>query len=398
MHCRVSFEGKEDVYLDENILAWSEEFEDAPFFRISFLKLSHDCKILAYGVDSTGQERNTVYFMDMETKNILPDRISDVYEDLEFSRDSDCVYYTILDECERAYQLKRHLIGEDVSGDEVLFHEQDEMFFLSLRKTYDESYIILTSSAQVTTEVHYCSASKTDSPCVLLIPRIDAIRVKVGHHNSYFYILTNEKGKNNWIYRIPVVDNYNSTSTLSFRRETVLEHRDFVLVEDFQFTSNHLIVLERSNCRQNLRIISMANAKEGIFSDFHYVVFSELVYSVWLGSVDYGVPYLRRHQYDTKIFTFLFTSYLQPIQVIDYDMEQRILTVRHEENVCGRIPYDKTNYDSTRLFATSHDGTAIPISIVYRKDLLGIAMDKPETNPMLLHAYGAYGTCISAFT
>jgi oligopeptidase B len=76
-------------------------------------------------------------------------------------------------------------------------------------------------------------------------------------------------------------------------------------------------------------------------------------------------------------------------------MDQRILSVKHEENVCGPIQYDKNNYESARLYATSHDGTAIPISIVYRKDLLGLKMSPQELNPMLLHAYGAYGTCVN---
>jgi oligopeptidase B len=76
-------------------------------------------------------------------------------------------------------------------------------------------------------------------------------------------------------------------------------------------------------------------------------------------------------------------------------MDNRILSIKHEENVCGPLQYDKNNYESTRLYATSHDGTAIPISIVYRKDLLGLKMTPKEINPMLLHAYGAYGTCVN---
>lgn len=38
------------------------------------------------------------------------------------------------------------------------------------------------------------------------------------------------------------------------------------------------------------------------------------------------------------------------------------------------------------------DGTIVPISIVYKKDLLGVNMSPIQTNPLLLHAYGAYGS------
>lgn len=52
-------------------------------------------------------------------------------------------------------------------------------------------------------------------------------------------------------------------------------------------------------------------------------------------------------------------------------------------------------YASKRLFATGIDGTAIPISIVYRRDLLGMNMNPPQSNPLLLHGYGAYGSFVN---
>jgi oligopeptidase B len=172
--------------------------------------------------------------MEMSSKTLLIDKIENVYEDFEFSQNADCVYYTVLDEFERTYQVKRHLIGQDVSNDEVLFHEQDEMFFVTIKKTCDENYIIIMSTAQVTSEIHYCSSKGSNSKLLMLVPRIDKIRVKCEHYLSYFYIMTNEDGKNNWIYRIPASDN-NHTSIVDTPdlRETVLEHRDFVLVEGF---------------------------------------------------------------------------------------------------------------------------------------------------------------------
>ena len=40
-------------------------------------------------------------------------------------------------------------------------------------------------------------------------------------------------------------------------KEAVVAHRDFVLIESFQVRHRHLIVFERSNCIQNIRIISL---------------------------------------------------------------------------------------------------------------------------------------------
>jgi protease II len=53
-------------------------------------------------------------------------------------------------------------------------------------------------------------------------------------------------------------------------RESVIQHRDFVLIEAFQVRARHLIVFERSNCMQNIRIVDLSSGK----NDF---IFSRLV-------------------------------------------------------------------------------------------------------------------------
>jgi oligopeptidase B len=93
LHCRMKKDtatSVEEVYLNENELVNAKEFVDASFFHLTFLKHSPDCSLLAYGVDTRGNERNTVFFMRMDTKEVLNDRIDGVYEDFEFS---DCGQY-----------------------------------------------------------------------------------------------------------------------------------------------------------------------------------------------------------------------------------------------------------------------------------------------------------------
>jgi oligopeptidase B len=233
VNCRVDKNGVEHVYLDENELANSKEFEDASFFKVAAVKLSPDCKIVAYGVDLTGQERYTVFFKRLADLKVLPDSIPNVDKDFEFSNDCKSVYYSLLDSQERAFQVKRHLLGADCASDTVMFHEEDEMFYVTLSKTDNNEYIILKSSAQVTNESHYITAKTCDSTPQMIIPRRENIHYTCKHHGNHFYILTNEGGKNNWIFRVPVSDvgsikNYNDLVKI---RSKVIEHRDFVLIE-----------------------------------------------------------------------------------------------------------------------------------------------------------------------
>jgi oligopeptidase B len=54
--------------------------------------------------------------------------------------------------------------------------------------------------------------------------------------------------------------------------------------------------------------------------------------------------------------------------------------------------FDKNNYVEERVWATAQDGTQVPISMVYRKEL-----KKDGTNPLLQYAYGSYGATMEPY-
>ncbi|RKP03460.1 hypothetical protein CXG81DRAFT_9491, partial [Caulochytrium protostelioides] len=392
MHCRAvppangaSVDPDVDVYFDENAIALLPHFKDAPYFKVGFLKHTMDGSILAYSVDSTGNEHYTVYFMEMATRTHLPDQIADVYEDMEFSNDGRCVFYTRLDGTERAYQMRVHVLGTPVDADVVLYEEPDDMFFLTLFKGADTQFILMCSSAQITSETHYISAATVPSgpqDLHLLLPREEGIQYTVDSHIDVFYVLTNEGSKNNWLFTLPIPD----------RRQAVIEPRDFVMIETFHCHEHHLIVYERSNCVPNVRVVDLRD------NTYHYISFSDTVYSLYPGTVNEEVAELTRSVqfgHDTHLLRFTYGSFTQPKQVIEYNMDTRQMTVLSEEKVPAELPYDPSFYVSRRLFATGHDGTAVPISIVYRRDLLGQCQAEGRPSPMLLHAYGAYGSLVN---
>ena len=442
LHCRMDKKGREEVYLDENELvrAMEESSSDAAapaYFRLGFLRHTKDCALIAYGVDTTGIERYTTQFMRMDTKEHLSDIIPDCYEDFEFSNCGKYAFYIAIDQFERAYQWKRHKIGTSVSEDVLLYEETDEMFCLTMTKSGDKRVLILNSAAQITSESRFIDLSDPTGEPVVLFPRRQKIQYTLEHHyfadadpssqayRGYFYVMTNEDSKNHQLFRVPMPSREEmktkfkdgmSPEEMKKRRQIVVGHRDFVLIEAFHVRARHLIVFERSNCVQNIRIISLL--ENGSLDTYHYVSFSEgTVYSLWPGSVDEEVADLSKSMmFDTNLLRFTYTSFTQPKQVIDYNMDTRVKTVVHEERVLGP-GYDPNLYISKRLWATGVDGTAVPMSIVYRRDLLrmnasnsngGVADDENngETvtapsgvvgsgNPLLLHAYGAYGSCMS---
>jgi oligopeptidase B len=54
-----------------------------------------------------------------------------------------------------------------------------------------------------------------------------------------------------------------------------------------------------------------------------------------------------------------------PSSVIDYNMKTKEKKVMKEQAILGG--FDKSNYESKRLWAKAQDGTMIPLSIVNRK-------------------------------
>lgn len=130
--------GFEDIYLNENQLASEQENPKGgdPYFALGFLKHTTDCSVIAYGIDNSGIERYTTYFMEMETKRLLPDIISDCSVDLEMSNCGRYVFYVLIDQFERSYQWKRHVIGKpNTADDDILYEETDDKYYLTMTKS-----------------------------------------------------------------------------------------------------------------------------------------------------------------------------------------------------------------------------------------------------------------------
>jgi oligopeptidase B len=81
---------------------------------------------------------------------------------------------------------------------------------------------------------------------------------------------------------------------------------------------------------------------------------------------------------------YSYGSLVSPSTIYDLDLRTGERQLRKTDPV---PTYDRTKYRSERLWARSRDGKRIPVSIVYRPDLV----KKNGRAPMLLLGYGAYG-------
>jgi oligopeptidase B len=148
----------------------------------------------------------------------------------------------------------------------------------------------------------------------------------------------------------------------------VIPHRESVLIEDVDLFNDFLVISERVEGITQLRIRPWVGKE-------HYIDFGEKSFMAYT-SINMN--------FNTQVLRLGYTSLTTPNSVFDYDMRDKKMTLLKEQEIVGG--YDKTKYQSERLFANSKDGTKIPISLVYKKGFV-----KDGKQPLLLYAYGSYG-------
>nr|POE78721.1 protease 2 [Quercus suber] len=169
------------------------------------------------------------------------------------------------------------------------------------------------------------------------------------------------------------LDNTNATTLL-------LPHRQSVKIQDIQLFNDHLVVYERENGLPKVTIYGLPDVGEPLKSlqGGHLVEFIDPIYSV--------DP--SESQFNSSILRFYYSSMKTPPSVYDYDMKTGVSVLKKIETVLGG--FDALNYFIERKWANAPDGTQIPISIVYRKDLVKL----DGSDPLLLYGYGSYEVCV----
>lgn len=360
IHCRKkgSLEAEEEVLLDGNELA-----KDQEYFSLSAFSVSDDHRLLAYSADFSGNETYTIYVKNLETGELLEQHLENTAGSIAWANDNQCFLYNTLDETHRPYRVYRHHIEQPQAEDELLFEELDGSYFVYPFKMEDKSYLGIYLSAKVTSAVYLLDAEKAAGPVSEFIPRKKGHEYQVTHHGKHFYILSNENALNFQLFRCP--DGQHGQDNW----ELLIPHDESIMLSSLTAFKKHLVVHGRKGGFKSLHIWNLETDER------HDVDFPEPVYTINSGS---------NPEFETSVFRFHYQSLVTPRRVYDYDMETREWRLLKEYEVLGG--YDPEQYTSERRYALADDGTQIPLSIVYRKD---VPLD--GSSPCLLYGYGSYG-------
>jgi oligopeptidase B len=361
---RGSLSAPEEILLDVDALAAGHSYYSAAGFNVS-----PDNKLLAYGVDTVSRREYTLYIKNLETGELLADAIFPTSGGSEWGNDNKTLFYTATNpKTLLSEKIKRHTMGTDPESDVVVYTEKDKSNYIGVGKTKSDQYIVIASSATMSSEYLILNADEPEGSFEVFQPRMKDVLYDIDHQNDKFLIVTNKDALNFRLMETPL----DKTGIENWKE--VIPNRDDVLLEGIDVFRDFLVVTERQNGLLQLRICNNKTKEE------HYVDFGEPAYTAHTGS---------NPDYYTNTLRYIYTSLTTPTSVYDYNMETKAKELKKRQEVVGG--YDPSEYVTERLYATSRDGVKVPVSVVYKTDV-----EKDAGTPLLLYGYGSYGNSIDA--
>ena len=361
-----SLDADEEILFDCNELAKGHEF-----FNMSSFSISPDNSLAAFSVDTVSRRKYTLQIKNLETGEILTDKVNNTAGNSVWADDNKTLFYTKQDDVTlRSDKIFKHTLGNQ-SDDTLIFNETDETFGTSVYKSKSKKYIIIVSYSTLTTEFQTLRANDPNGEFKIFQPRTRGLEYSIAHYGNDFYVLTNKDGAIN--FKLMKVSEINTASN---NWKEFIPHNEDVLLEGIDIFKNYYVLSERKNGLNELKIVRWDG------SDSYYLPFESETYTANVGT---------NPDFDTEILRYSYNSMATPSSVIDFNMSTKEKEVKKEQEVLGG-KFDKDNYVEKRVWATARDGVKVPMSMVYHKDT------KVDANtPVLQYAYGSYGYTVDPY-
>ena len=362
-----SLEASEELLFDCNDMA-----KNHSYFRLVGLNVSPNNTMVSYAIDTSGRRQYKLHIKDLKTNQVFDEKINNTTGGSTWANDNKTLFYTLKDETTlRSEAIYKHLLHTDPKRDELVYEELDDTFGVSVYKTKSKKYLVIGSYSTLTTEYRILNADTPNGEFKVFQQRTRGLEYSISHFESSFYIVSNADGAQNF-----KLSKTSETATQIQHWVDIIPHRESVLLEGIDIFRDFLVISERENGLNHIRI------------------------SRWDGTDSYSLPFdsetytaytTANIDFDTSILRYGYQSLTTPSSIIDFDMLTKTKTIKKEQVVLGG-EFKKENYTSERVWAPAADGTLIPISLIRHID----TKKSPDT-PLLLYAYGSYGSTIDPY-
>lgn len=321
---------------------------------VSLGELSPDGSVLMYQVREGGSDEIEVRFLDTGTLEDLPDRLPRaLYGGVRFVDGGRAIEYVHRSR-EDGPRLRRHVFGTDPSRDETLWGDgYGPTTFLGVDEVEGGRWRILTARhGWARTDVFVQERGGAVRPVVV---GVDA-HFDPQYRDGALWITTDWRAP---LARLVRVD-LQRPDTSAWR--TVIAEADLPL-DGVSFIDGRIYARYIDDVAHRIRIHEMDGTPAGE-----------------LDVPPYSSVSVSDHDEEGRV-TLSVESYLRPEveYVVDLATGQR--TVADSSD----IPWDGSGYELAQVFATSADGTRVPVYVMHRR---GIELD--GSHPTILTGYGGF--------
>ena len=370
IYCRRKPRDKEEIILDVNAIAKKHKYFDVAAVSVSF-----DQNWLLFAADTVGRRFYTIYFKNLLTGEILRENIPNTTGNAVWLNDNKTVLFGRQNpKTLRFDRIYRHEIGTQKKS-ELIYLERNEKFFVYVSKALTNSEVFIHSESSMTSEWRSAGAFDSRPHFKLFLKRQTRHEYALFDGGDDYFVLSNDRAKNFRLLQAP------KDSPGRQRWREIVPHRKDVLIEDVLVLKNWIVLEERKNGLPRLSYFSRKPFARALPKPrLQSIQFPDSTYTVELGT---------NAEYDTDEIRYDYESLNRPETIYSFNLKNKRSTVL---KITGVPTYDRRKYVSRRLWATSHDGTKVPISLVYKKNRVKTAGKGAKgQNPLFVYGYGSYG-------
>ena len=360
------------LLLDVNKRAQGHDFYD-----LGDLSISPNDQLMSVSEDTDSRRIYTIEFKDLvnstaQQEVYLTDTLIETEGQVVWANDNKTVFYVKKDLTTLlGTQVFRHKLGTKQIEDVLIYQEDDHSFYMSLDKSRDDSQIFICLHATESSHYLVLNADDANGTFQPLFPYQAEHEYHADKMDDNYYIVSNHQAKNFKVMKV-------ATKLVGDMAQwhELIPHREDVLVEGIEIFHDFMVVTERQHGQIRFIVHTITGDNKG---QQYPLVFDDPCYFACLGD--------NPEPNSTKARLY-YSSLTTPGSLFEFDLATGQRTLLKEQKVLGK--FNKSNYQSERLFVKARDGAEVPVSLVYRKDLF----NKDGTNPLLQYGYGAYGITI----
>ncbi len=336
---------------------------------------SPDGHLLVYGLSEGGADWRTLHVRDVDAGKDLPDEVRWMrFSEISWTNDAKGFYYSRYPEPPKGKVLEAalshqavyyHRIGAPQSEDRLIYERKDlPTWFLDTKVTEDGRYLLIFMAEGSTNNnrLYYADLGDPKRPAIgapvrPLIETDGAEFSAFGNVGPVLYLRTDQNSPNRRVIAVDV------TRPAPADWKTIIPERQQAIEAVF-LIGGRIVAQYLVDVQSRLSVFGLDGAVQGE------------VPLPGSGTVA-GVNGLE----DAPEVFYSFSSPLYPTTVFVYDPKTRHQTPFES----AKPPIDVSAYETRALFATSKDGTRVPIFLTWKK---GLAQD--GSHPAMLFGYGGF--------